>query len=189
VSSLEEALPPPSRPSSRPTAHAAGRWPDVLDVHLTAQWLTVSADTVDALLQRRDLPGRTVDRTWLITTTAVLQWLEQSPTPRPTTAQETVLAHAIAHGDTAALMEAVRTGQVRRGTTVQPAARSGRVPGSDAVEARHLSTTCAVSCTAPTDVGIFKATQVRACGEWPSNIPLRKTLIFFLKVFYHKGER
>ena len=161
-------------PSSRPTAHAAGRWPDVLDVHLTAQWLTVSADTVDALLQRRDLPGRTVDRTWLITTTAVLQWLEQSATPRPTTA---------------ALMEAVWTGQVRRGTTVQPAARSGRVPGSDAAEARHLSTTCAVSCMAPTDVGIFKATQVRACREWPSNIPLRKTLIFFLKVFYHKGER
>src|SRR5215470_6806420 len=27
------------------------------------------------------------------------------------------------------------------------------------------------------------------CREWPSNIPLRKTLIFCLKVFYHKGER
>ena len=41
VSILEDALPPPSCPSPRP---AAGRWPDVLDVPLTAQWLTVSAD-------------------------------------------------------------------------------------------------------------------------------------------------
>jgi hypothetical protein len=47
---------PPSRPLTRPAAPAAGRWPDVLDVHLTAQLLTVSADTVYDLLQRGDLP-------------------------------------------------------------------------------------------------------------------------------------
>ena len=129
VSSLEDALPPPSRPSSRPTAHAAGRWPDVLDVHLTAQLLTVSADTVYDLLQRGDLPGRKVGRKWLTTKTAVLQWLEQSATPRPTAAQEAALAHAIAHGDTSALVEAIRTGKARLGTKVQHAARSGRVPG------------------------------------------------------------
>jgi excisionase family DNA binding protein len=127
VPSLEDALPPPSRPLTRP----AGRWPDVLDVHLTAQLLTVSADTVYALLQRGDLPGRKVGRKWLTTKTAVLKWLEQSATPRPTAAQETALAHAIAHGDTAALVEAVRTGKARLGTTVQPAARSGRIQGGD----------------------------------------------------------
>jgi excisionase family DNA binding protein len=124
-------MPPPLRPSPRPTAHTAGRWPDVLDVPLTAQLLTVSVDTVYDLLQRGDLPGRKVGRKWLTTKTAVLKWLEQSATPRPTAAQETALAHAIAQGDTAALVEAVRTGKARLGTKVQPAARSGRVPGGD----------------------------------------------------------
>jgi len=52
--------------------------------------------------------------------------------PRPAAAQETVLAHAIAYGDTAALVEAVRTGHAWRGTTGQHAARSGRVPGGAA---------------------------------------------------------
>jgi excisionase family DNA binding protein len=113
-----------------PAAHA-GRWPDVLNVSLTAQWLTVSADTVDALLQRGDLPGGTVGRQWLITTTAVLQWLEQSATPRPSAAQATALARAMAHGDIAALVEAVQTGHARLGTQVQHAARSGRIQGGD----------------------------------------------------------
>ena len=121
---------PPSRPPTRPAAHA-GRWPDVLDVHLTAQLLTVSADTVYDLLQRGDLPGRKVGRKWLTTKTAVLKWLEQSATPRPTAAQESALARAIAHGDTAALVDAVRTGKARLGTKVQHAARSGCVPGGD----------------------------------------------------------
>ena len=93
--------------------------------------LTVSADTVYDLLQRGDLPGRTVGRQWLTTTTAVLQWLEHSVTSRPTAAQETALARAIAHGDTAALVDAVRTGKARLGTKVPPAARSGRVQRRD----------------------------------------------------------
>jgi excisionase family DNA binding protein len=121
VSSLEDAMPPPSCPSPRPAAPAAGRWPDVLDVHLTAQLLTVSADTVYDLLQRGDLPGRKVGRKWLTTKTAVLKWLEQSTPPRPTAAQETALARAIAHGDSAALVEAVRTGKARLGIKVQHA--------------------------------------------------------------------
>ena len=131
VPSLEDAMPPSSRPSPRPTAPAAGRWPDVLDVHLTAQLLTVSADTVYDLLQRGDLPGRKVGRKWLTTKTAVLKWLEHSVTSRPTAAQETALARAIAHGDTAALVDAVHTGKARLGTKVQHAARSGRVRGGD----------------------------------------------------------
>ena len=107
----------------RPAVPAAGRWPDVLDVPLTAQWLTVSADTVDDLLQRGDLPGRKVGRTWLTTKTAVLQWLKQSVTPRPMATQETSLAQASAQGDTAALVEAVRRGKARLGTKVPHAAR------------------------------------------------------------------
>ena len=122
-------MPSPSRPSPRPAVLAAGRWPDVLDVHLTAQLLTVSADTVYDLLQRGDLPGRKVGRKWRTTQAAVLQWLEQSATPRSTTAPETALARAMAHGDTAALVDAVRTGQARLGTKVQHAARPGRGQG------------------------------------------------------------
>jgi hypothetical protein len=57
VPSLEAALPPPSRPAPRPTAPAPGRWPDVLDVHLTAQLLTVSADTVYDLLAAGEPAG------------------------------------------------------------------------------------------------------------------------------------
>jgi excisionase family DNA binding protein len=122
---------PLSRAPTRPAARAAERWPAVLDVHLTAQVLTVSADTVSELLQRGDLPGRTVGRQWLTTKTAVLKWLEQSAIPRPTAAQETALARAIVHGDTTALVDAVRTGKARLGPKVQHAARSGRVRGSD----------------------------------------------------------
>jgi excisionase family DNA binding protein len=64
VPSLEDAMLPPSRPLTRPSA---GRWSDVLDGHLTARLLTVSADTVYDLLQRGDLPGRKVGRKWLTT--------------------------------------------------------------------------------------------------------------------------
>ena len=91
--------------------------------------LTVSADTVYDLLQRGDLPGRKVGRKWLTTKTAVLQWLAPSGTSRPPAAQETALARAIAHGDTAALVDAVRTGHARLGTKVPHAARSARGQG------------------------------------------------------------
>jgi excisionase family DNA binding protein len=83
-----------------------------LDGHLTAQLLTVSADTVANLLRRGDLPGRTMGRKWLTTPTTVLKWLEQS-----------ALSRAIARDDTAALVDAVPTGKARLGTQVQHAAR------------------------------------------------------------------
>ena len=70
-------------------------------------------------------------RTWRTTTTAVLPWLAQSAIPRPTAAQETALARAIANGDTAALVDAVHTGKARLGTKVQHAARSGRIQCGD----------------------------------------------------------
>ena len=87
-------------------------------------------------------------RKWLTTQTAVLQWLEPSATPRPSAAQETALAHAIAHGDTAALVEAVRTGQARLGTKVQHTARSDRVPGGDKAREPRLTLSRLVPTTA-----------------------------------------
>jgi hypothetical protein len=43
-------------------SRAVTRFPGVLDVHLAAQLLIVSADTIYALFQRGDLPGRKVGR-------------------------------------------------------------------------------------------------------------------------------
>ena len=47
--------------------------PEVLDVRMTAELLTVSVDTVYDLLQRGELPGRKVGRKWLTTRNAVLR--------------------------------------------------------------------------------------------------------------------
>ena len=116
-------MPVPSQPRTRPAARTAARFPEVLDVHLAAQFLTVSTDTVYDLFQRGDLPGRKVGRKWLITKAAVLRWLEQSAPPRPAAAQDAALAHAIANGDHAALLEAVQTGKARLGKPRQDAAR------------------------------------------------------------------
>jgi excisionase family DNA binding protein len=66
----------------------------VLDVHLTAQCLTVSADMVYDLFQRGDLPGWKVGRTWLLTKAAVLRWLEASTTQSTAAAQDAALARA-----------------------------------------------------------------------------------------------
>lgn len=112
-----------SRPHTRPAARVAARFPEVLDVHLAAQFLTVSADTVYDLFQQGDLPGRKVGRKWLTTKTAVLKWLEQATSPRTTATQETALARAIASGDAAALVDAVQTGKARLGTKVQSPTR------------------------------------------------------------------
>jgi excisionase family DNA binding protein len=50
----------------------------VLDVQMTAELLTVSADTVYDLFKRGELPGRKVGRKWLTTRNAVLRWIESS---------------------------------------------------------------------------------------------------------------
>lgn len=101
--------------TSGPRPTPAARFPDVLDVHLTAQFLTVSADTVYDLFQRGDLPGRKVGRKWLTTKTAVLRWLDQSTQQSTAADKDAALAHAIADGDRAALVEVVRTGKARLG--------------------------------------------------------------------------
>lgn len=69
-------MPTPSPSRMRPRTRPGTRFSEVLDVSLTAQCLTVSADTVYDLFQRGDLPGWKVGRTWLITKAAVLWWLE-----------------------------------------------------------------------------------------------------------------
>jgi excisionase family DNA binding protein len=96
----------------------------VLDVHMTAQFLTVSADTVYDLFQRGDLPGKKVGRKWLTTKTAVLRWLEQSTKKNGTEAQEdAALARAIENGDREALVAAMHTGKARIGRKRQQATR------------------------------------------------------------------
>jgi excisionase family DNA binding protein len=50
----------------------------VLDVQMTAELLTISADTVYDLFKRGELPGRQVGRTWRTTRHAVLRWIESS---------------------------------------------------------------------------------------------------------------
>jgi hypothetical protein len=199
---------------------------------------------VDALLQRGALPGRTVGRKWRTTTTAVLQWPEQSAAPdrragddpgardgprqygrpggvhtdrvraarhqgparravRPCPGRchgvrSSADARARCHSHSEAdgfVSCCVRAGPVfcamvfpdepnapddralswremsplhgmtwwcgestglqhLRGHDVREGSR-GRHMGILAVDARHLSTTCAVSCMAPTDGGIF----------------------------------
>src|SRR5436309_7111140 len=118
-------MPATSQPRKRTPAVPTARLPEVLDVHMTAQFLTVSADTVYDLFQRGDLPGRKVGRKWLTTKTAVLRWLEHSTQQRTAAAQEAALAHASTNGDTDALVSAVHTGKARLRTKRQPAAREG----------------------------------------------------------------
>ena len=85
-------MPTPSPSHMRPRTRPGTRFSEVLDVHLTAQCLTVSADTVYDLCQRGDLPGWKVGRTGLITKAAVLWRLEASTTQRTTAAQDAALA-------------------------------------------------------------------------------------------------
>jgi excisionase family DNA binding protein len=51
---------------------------EILDVHMTAELLTVSPDTIYDLFKKEELPGRKVGRKWLTTRTAVLRWIENS---------------------------------------------------------------------------------------------------------------
>lgn len=113
---------PPRMPT--PVTPAA-RFPAVLDVHLTAQFLTVSADTVYDLFQRGELPGRKVGRKWLTTKTAVLRWLDRATQKSTAADTDAALAQAIANGDREALVEAMHTGKARLGKKHQPAIRYG----------------------------------------------------------------
>src|SRR2546428_5129110 len=112
-------MPATSQPRKRTPVIPAARLPEVLDVHMTAQFLTVSADTVYDLFQRGDVPGRKVGRKWLTTKTALLRWLAQSTQQRTAAEQDAARARAIENGDQDALVVAVHTGKARLGTKVQ----------------------------------------------------------------------
>jgi hypothetical protein len=68
------------------------RTSEVLDVEMTAQFLTVSSDTAFDLFKSGELPGRK----WIMTRGAVLRWIESS-------SEEQTLARAIGRGDQRAL--------------------------------------------------------------------------------------
>ena len=78
----------------------------ILDVHMKAELLTVSPDTVYDLFKKGGLPGRKMGRKWLTTRTAVLRRIK-------TSAEEDTLAGAIEQGDAKALAAALKNGQVQ----------------------------------------------------------------------------
>src|SRR5688572_12141445 len=88
----------PRLPMTRP--------PEVLDVHMAAELLTVSRDTVYELFQSGDLPGRKVGRKWITTKAAILRWIEGSSTGD-------TLTRAIERGDRDALADAINSGKAR----------------------------------------------------------------------------
>ena len=81
---------------------------EVLDVEMTAQFLTVSSDTVYDLFKSGELPGRKVGRKWITTRSTVLRWLESS-------SEEHSLARAIGRGDQRALKTALNAGKAQVG--------------------------------------------------------------------------
>jgi excisionase family DNA binding protein len=84
----------------------AFKLPEILDVGMTARFLTVSADTVYSLFQKGELPGRKVGRKWITTKSAVLRWVESSATGD-------TLARAVGRGDSEALKEALNSGRIK----------------------------------------------------------------------------
>lgn len=87
----------------------AQRTPEVLDVQGAAALLTVSADTVYALFNSGELPGRKVGRKWITTKAAVLRWIESSATTD-------TLARRIEDGGSKALADALNSGKIRVGS-------------------------------------------------------------------------
>ncbi len=82
------------------------RTPDILDVGMTAAFLTVSNDTVHQLFQNGELPGRKVGRKWVTTKSAVLRWVEHS-------SKDDSLGRALERGDADALVKALNNGTAR----------------------------------------------------------------------------
>jgi excisionase family DNA binding protein len=97
-------MPPKTR--KRRANPSPAKVPEILDVAMAAQFLTVSTDTVYSLFQSGELPGRKVGRKWLTTKAAVLRWIENS-------AAGDALARAVERGDRDALAEAINRGKAR----------------------------------------------------------------------------
>ena len=93
---------PTRKPQKLVLRSPAAKTSEILDVHMTAELLTVSPDTIYDLFKKGELPGRK----WLTTRTAVLRWIKNS-------AEEDTLARAIEQGDVKALAAALKDGQVQ----------------------------------------------------------------------------
>jgi PAS domain S-box-containing protein/excisionase family DNA binding protein len=74
---------PTRRPHTHLTASPSPQGAEILDVHMTAELLTVSPDTVYDLFKAGELPGRKVGRKWLTTRRAILRWMERPFAPAP----------------------------------------------------------------------------------------------------------
>jgi excisionase family DNA binding protein len=96
----------PRKSTKRRANSSPAKVPEILDVAMAAQFLTVSTDTVYGLFQRGELPGRKVGRKWLTTKAAVLRWIENS-------ASGDALARAVERGDRDALADAINRGKAR----------------------------------------------------------------------------
>jgi excisionase family DNA binding protein len=72
---------PTGRPRTRHTTSPSSQTAEILDVHMTAELLTVSPDTVYDLFKAGELPGRKVGRKWLTTRRAILRWMESPFAP------------------------------------------------------------------------------------------------------------
>ncbi len=96
----------PKKKAQAPLKILPFKLPEILDVGMTAKFLTVSTDTVYHLFQKGELPGRKVGRKWITTKAAVLRWVESSAT-------EDTWKRAVEGGNSEALMEALNSGKVR----------------------------------------------------------------------------
>ena len=99
-------MPTKTRRKRRTSPLPMTRTPEVLDVHMAAELLTVSRDTVYELFQSGELPGRKVGRKWITTKAAILRWIESSATGD-------TLTRAIERGDRDALADAINSGKAR----------------------------------------------------------------------------
>jgi excisionase family DNA binding protein len=99
-------MPKKRRTKTRQPVTPPQRNPDILDVEKAAALLTVSTDTVYHLFKSGELPGRKVGRRWITTRGAVMRWIEGS-------CAADAAQRAIAGGDTAALVKALKSGKLR----------------------------------------------------------------------------
>jgi hypothetical protein len=97
---------PARKPRNHTSRSPASKVPEILDVHMTAELLTVSTATVYDPAKEGEWPGRKVGRKWLTTQSVVLRWAEPSP-------EKDTLVRAIANGDREALSTALKAGQVQ----------------------------------------------------------------------------
>jgi excisionase family DNA binding protein len=97
---------PTRKPRNLILRSPAAKVSEILDVHMTAELLTVSPDTVYNLFKKGELPARKVGRKWLTTRSAVLRWVENS-------SEEDALNQKIEQGNRAALLAALNTGKAQ----------------------------------------------------------------------------